>query len=111
MKINSKILFFILSTTLLVYGVSIAIITIRSNNMAIANARTIADAYARENANLISSKLNIDMGVARAISQSFIGYETYLAEQRKFFYQQMYALVSYKNRLSIDSKEGIISAS
>ncbi len=97
MKINSKILFFILSTTLLVYGVSIAIITIRSNNMAIANARTIADAYARENANLISSKLNIDMGVARAISHSFIGYETYLAEQRKFFYQNILKKIFVEN--------------
>jgi len=75
MNLNTKMLVYILTTSVVIFGATIAFVSINSKNIALNDAIKIADSYAREYANLTKAELNVDMNITRAMAQSFMAYK------------------------------------
>jgi len=86
MKINTKILLAILTTSFFIFALTIGILTWRAKKKAYTDAIALADAYAERYANEISSQLNIDFGVSRALAKSFLSYHNFEPEVRQDMY-------------------------
>jgi len=72
LKIRTKLLLSILTVTAIVYTASIGYMSIKMQTLALKDAKGIADAYARENANLTKANLNVDMNMTRGLAHSFL---------------------------------------
>ena len=88
-KLNAKILLLIESTIVIIFAIAIGYISLSSKKMALEDAKKITNSHARENANLIKADLEKDMGIARALSYSFLSYENIPREQRKEIYSNI----------------------
>ncbi|MBE9469225.1 MAG: PAS domain S-box protein [Bacteroidetes bacterium] len=82
MKINTKMLLFILSTTIIIFVAVIGYVTIKSKKMALDDAIKIADSYANQYANYTKAKLNVDMDISRTMAYAFKGYKDIPVKQR-----------------------------
>ena len=71
LKIRTKLLLSILTVTAIVYTTSIGYMSVKLQDLALKDAKEIADAYARENANLTKANLNVDMNMTRGLAHSF----------------------------------------
>jgi len=69
-------------TFLLILGAVLSYVTIKSEQLALNNARELAQSYANGYAKNIQDRLNIDMGMARALSHSLHGFTNLPVEQR-----------------------------
>ncbi len=70
LKIRTKLLLSILTVTAIVYTASMGYMSTKLQNLALKDAKEIADAYARENANLTKANLNVDMNMTRGLAHS-----------------------------------------
>lgn len=71
MKIRSKLLLSVIIIASIVFISSIGYLTSNLKDKSLKDAFKLADAVARENANIIRSSLNTEMGMARAFANSF----------------------------------------
>jgi len=71
LKIRTKLLLSILTVTAIIYTASMGYMSSKLQNLALKDAKEIADAYARENANLTKANLNVDMDMTRGLAHSF----------------------------------------
>jgi PAS domain S-box-containing protein len=85
-SLKTKMLVLILSTSLFIYVLAIGYISITFKQTAMQNARDLADAEAKESANLVKAILNGHFGVARGMAQAFAGYKDLPEQQRIKFY-------------------------
>ncbi len=70
MKIRTKMLVYVLVTTISVLAVIGGFVAYRLNRMALNNAVSIAQGEAQKTANLIKADLELDLGFARSLAQS-----------------------------------------
>lgn len=70
MKINAKMLLYILSTSMLIFILSIGYTTLKSRDLALNQAKEIANKNAKEYANIITSELTSDLNIARTLAQA-----------------------------------------
>jgi len=70
MKINAKMLLYILTTSMLIFITSIGYITLKSRELALSEASEIANKNAREYANIIKSELTSDLNITKTLAQS-----------------------------------------
>jgi signal transduction histidine kinase len=96
-RLKTKMFVFILATTLLIYILAIGYISISFKNRAINDAILVADSYAQEAANFVKSRLTGYFGIARALAQSFLGYDKIPTEQRKEIYTDIIRNVLTEN--------------
>ncbi|MCK4661470.1 MAG: GAF domain-containing protein [Bacteroidales bacterium] len=81
--LNTKILLFILSTSIIIFASAIGFISISLKNKAVKNATDLADIYAIEYANLAKSNMDKFMIAARTLVQTFDDFETISQEERR----------------------------
>ncbi len=75
MKINAKMLVYILSTSTLIFIVSIGYITTKSRHMALEESREVANQNAHQYANLIKSELASDLSITQTLAQAGQAYQ------------------------------------
>ncbi len=75
MKINIKMMVYILSTSMLIFIASVGYITSKSRQLALEEAKEIANKNAHEYANLIKSKLVADLKIVKTLAQSGQAYQ------------------------------------
>ncbi|HKK59208.1 MAG TPA: GAF domain-containing protein [Salinivirga sp.] len=81
-SLRRKMLYSLFLTFLLILGAVLSYVTIKSEQLALNNARELAQSYANGYAKNIQDRLNIDMGMARALSHSLHGFTNLPVEQR-----------------------------
>ncbi len=74
-KIQTKLLVYILSTSLFIYILAFGYLSYNDHDLAISEAKHLTDTYSEKYANYIMMKLNGDMDIARTLVQSFTNYE------------------------------------
>jgi len=91
MKLNlkAKILILILTTTMLIFITTIGYVSITFKNKAIKDAMKLADSYAAENANLVASYFNTDIGLSRALSGAYTDQAKIQQAQRLAIYDDI----------------------
>lgn len=90
LKIRSKLLLSILSTTVIIFFTSISIIWIKTKKNAINDATKYVDSYISENANITMGNLNSDMLIVRTLAQSFSNYTDLPANKREEIVHNLY---------------------
>ncbi|MBE9469557.1 MAG: GAF domain-containing protein [Bacteroidetes bacterium] len=75
MKLNQKMILYILTTTILIYFAAFGYVSFSSKKMATDDVEQIADSYAREYANIIKSGIDIDVYITRTFSQVALSYD------------------------------------
>jgi hemerythrin-like metal-binding protein/PAS domain S-box-containing protein len=83
-------LLFILSTSVIIYLVAIAYISINSRKIAFDDATKFADAKASEYAAKIKDQLDTDIAKVRTLVQAFHNYKRFELEERKEIHSEMY---------------------
>lgn len=81
MPIRTKMLVYVLITTITVFAAISGFIAYRINKMALNNAVVIAQNEAQKTANLIKADLELDLGFARALANSLNTYSKYDTEK------------------------------
>ncbi len=91
MKLNlkAKILILILTTSVLIFIITIGYVSITFKNKALKDAMKLADSYASENANLVASFFNTDIGLSRAMAGTFVDLDKIPQDQRLPIYDNM----------------------
>ncbi|MCK4661227.1 MAG: PAS domain S-box protein [Bacteroidales bacterium] len=97
MKLNTKMLISILSTSVIIFVLTIGYISIKSKNNALNNAINIADSYAKEYANMTKANINVDMDIARAMAQAFKGYKNISPDIRMNIYNDILINIAKEN--------------
>jgi methyl-accepting chemotaxis protein len=77
MKIRTKMLVYVLVTTISVLAVVGGFVAYRLNKMALNNAVAIAQGEAQKTANLVKADLELDLGFARALAQTLYAHGKY----------------------------------
>ena len=70
MKINAKMLVYILSTSMLIFITSVGYITLKSRNLSLKESQDLANITAHEYANVIKSELTSDFNIVKTIAQA-----------------------------------------
>jgi len=89
MNLKSKMLFYILTVSALIYIAALGYISLKLNKIAYLDAQKIADSYAGEYANYTKANLNVDIDMARATAQAMQGYENINRKDRKKIYTEI----------------------
>ncbi len=97
MKINTKMLFFILTTAVIIFVAVIGYVSIKSKKMALDDAIHIADSYANQYANYTKANINVDMDVARTMAHTFLGYKDIPVDERVEIYNNILKNITIKN--------------
>ncbi len=97
MKIRAKILFLVLSTSLLIFSASIGYVSLNYRNMAIKDAKKIAESYALQSSYLAKSILSIDLSVSRTVQEALMGFERIPKRQRSYIYDDIMRNVLIEN--------------
>lgn len=87
-KLRTKLLLYILTTTIAIFLVVIFYIISKTENYASERAFKFVDANAREYANMVRSELEGDFAVARTIVLTFSDYRNYTRVQRTRMYDK-----------------------
>jgi len=74
-RIQTKLLVYILSTSLLIYVFAFGYLSFNDHKLAINESKHLTDTYSEKYANFIMMRLNGDMDIARTLVQSFSNYE------------------------------------
>ncbi len=82
-KIQQKIQIYILSSTILIFLISIGYIGLKSRSRMLSISRDLADSYAREYANLTSDKLNYYANAALNMQTVFENFDVFPHQQRR----------------------------
>ncbi|MDF1547563.1 MAG: hypothetical protein P1P88_07060 [Bacteroidales bacterium] len=75
MRLNIRMLIYILSTSLITFSLGNGYISFSYRTKAIIDARSITDAYAAKYANLIKAALDRDFGISRGMAHSMLAIE------------------------------------
>ena len=95
MKINAKMLLYILSTSMLIFISSIGYITWESRQLALTEAHEIANKNAHEYANIIKSELRSYYNITRTLAQAGQAYHTLpWDEWNKIFLEQQLNIIN-----------------
>jgi len=97
MKIRSKILFFVLTTSLLVFTAAIGYVSFNYKSMSLDDAKKIAESSSLQSSYLVKSILNVDFGITRTLKQAFAGYSKFNPKQRKIYYDDILTNVLVSN--------------
>jgi methyl-accepting chemotaxis protein len=71
LKIRTKLLLSILTVTAIVYTTLMGYMSVKLQSLALKDAKEIANASARENANLTKANINVDMNMTRGLAHAF----------------------------------------
>jgi len=96
-SIGTKMIFFIISATALIYIISVGYISINLKNSTIRDAKLLADAYSRQYSNFAKADLNSDFDISRTIAQSYYGYKNIPDSLRKEIYNEILKNVAENN--------------
>ncbi|MBN1987895.1 MAG: PAS domain-containing protein [Bacteroidales bacterium] len=77
LRIRTKVLVFVLITTIGVFALIGAFISLKTSKLAVDNALSIAKGHAEKVANAAKSEIELDLGFSRALAQSFATYHLY----------------------------------
>ena len=75
MNLKSKMLIYILTATTIIYALALGYVSIKLNSIALKNAKELSSTYTREYANYTKADLNVDIDMARAMSNIALGYK------------------------------------
>ncbi|MFP4025561.1 MAG: cache domain-containing protein, partial [Thiohalospira sp.] len=89
MNLKTKMLIYILTASSIIYALALGYISLKLNNIAFDNAKTLTDTYAREYANYVMADLNVDMNMARALAHVSQGYKNLDPQNRKEIHKEM----------------------
>ncbi|PLX12607.1 MAG: hypothetical protein C0597_12990 [Marinilabiliales bacterium] len=103
MKINIKMLVYILSTSMLIFIASIGYITSKSSKLALEDAKEIANKNAHEFANLIKSELASDFEIVKTLAQAGQAYQKLSWEEWNtiFLEQQLHIINENPHYLAV----------
>jgi methyl-accepting chemotaxis protein len=97
MSIKNKIRIVVLSAVIIIFVSALTIISYRNKHIVIEDAKNLTDAYAREYANLSTTRLNVDFGIVNTLINSFSGYKELNKEQRSAIYSPILRKVLDEN--------------
>ena len=100
--LRQKIQLFILGTSILIYGIVIAYISINARQTAFNDAAKLTDIYAKQTASDIKARLDADLVLVKTLSEAFQVYKNLPQEQWKEIFSSMYLEV-FKNNPHIYS--------
>ncbi len=83
LKIRTKLLLSILTVTAVVYASSLGYLSFKLQDISLKRSKDLADAHARENANLTKANLNVDMDMTRGLTHSFSEIKTIPKAQQR----------------------------
>ena len=89
MKLNAKILFFILLTSVLIFGTAVGIISISLKNKSYANSTRLADTYVNDYANIIKTYLDRYMESTRVLENIFKNFDDIPMQKRRATFSNM----------------------
>lgn len=103
MKINAKMLVYILSTSMLIFLISLGYITVKSRNLELKESKELANKTAREYANSIKSELTADFNIAKTLAQAGEAYTSAPWEQwnKTFLDQQLKVIEQNEHFLAV----------
>ncbi len=94
MKINVKMLVYILSTSLLIFIISLGYVTIKSINLELTESKELANKTAKEYANVIKSELTADFNIAKTLAKVGEAFQSVSWEQwNKIFLDQQLKVI------------------
>lgn len=95
MKINVKMLVYILSTSMLIFIASVGYITLKSRNLSLKEAQDLTNITAQEYANVIKSELTSDFNIIKTIAQASHAYLSVPWDQwNKVFLEQQLNVIN-----------------
>ncbi|MCK4661472.1 MAG: GAF domain-containing protein [Bacteroidales bacterium] len=97
LNINSKLLLYIITISLIIYATAIGYISINSKISAYNDATKIADKHLHEYASKIETKFNEQMAVVRTLSQAFATYKLLPEDEWKELFSNMYENIFNNN--------------
>lgn len=97
MKLNAKILFYILTTTVLLFISSIGFISFKSKDRAFEDSKIIVNSYVREYANQVKYNLDVEIDISRTMAQTFLGYKNISPDIRQPIYNDILRNVFIEN--------------
>jgi methyl-accepting chemotaxis protein len=100
--LRQKIQLFILGTSILIYGIVIAYISINARQTAFNDAAKLTDTYAKQTASDIKARLDVDIVLVKTLAEAFQVYKNLPQEQWKEIFSNMYLEV-FKNNPHIYS--------
>lgn len=89
MNLKTKMLFYILTASLIIYALVLGYISFNLNNIAFENAKELTNTYAREYANYTKADLSVDMNMTRALAQVSKIYKNLPPDQMKPILNEM----------------------
>lgn len=95
--IQTKLLVYILSTSLFIYIIAFGYLSYNDHELAINESKHLTDTYSEKYANYIMMKLNGDMDIARTLVQSFANYEWIYENNLQGQYHEMLKNVLFNN--------------
>ncbi|MCK5823464.1 MAG: GAF domain-containing protein [Bacteroidales bacterium] len=98
LRLSLKMLFLILSTSIVIYVLAIGLISVKYKKTALEDAKALTNSYVKQYAFLIKTSLDADMDVVRALAQAFHGYEDLEQNSRRALYNKMLKSVLEKNK-------------
>ncbi|MCK5822836.1 MAG: PAS domain S-box protein, partial [Bacteroidales bacterium] len=97
MKLNAKILFFILLTSVLIFGTAVGIISISLKGKSYSNSTRLADTYVNDYANIIKTHLDSYMESTKVLQQIFNNFEDIPMQERRATFSTMMKRVLKEN--------------
>ena len=97
MKLNAKILFFILLTSVLIFATAVGIISISLKNKSYANSTRLADTYVNDYANIIKTYLDRYMQSTRVLENIFKNFDDIPMQKRRATFSNMLKRVLKEN--------------
>jgi len=97
MKLNAKILFFILLTSVLIFGTAVGIISISLKKKSYNNSIRLADTYVNDYANIIKTYLDSYMESTKVLYHIFKNYEDIPMQDRRATFSTMMKSVLKEN--------------
>ncbi|NOQ25493.1 MAG: GAF domain-containing protein [Bacteroidales bacterium] len=95
MKINVKMLAYILSTSMLIFITSVGYITLKSRNLSLKEAQDLTNITAQKYANVIKSELTSDFNIVKTIAQAGHAYLSVPWDQwNKVFLEQQQNVIN-----------------
>lgn len=96
-SLRQKMLFYIFTSFILILAAMLSYISIKSEKLALENAKELSVSYAEGYARFIQNKLNIDMGMARAFGHSLYGFQDLPVDERMMVNKKMMKKIAEKN--------------
>lgn len=89
MNLKTKMLVYILTSTLVIYALALGYVSFKLNNIAKDNAKELANTYVREYAIETKANLSVDMNMARALANVSMGFKNLPQEQMEEILNEM----------------------